>query len=616
MTSANQNMKRVPENLKKELAVAVRSIQWSYAIFWTFSDKQPGVLEWGDGYYNGDIKTRKTVQALELNPDQLGLQRSDQLRELYESLLQGETTPQPKRPTAALSPEDLTDAEWYFLVCMSFVFNVGQGLLGRTFARNETIWLCNAHRADTKLFSRSLLAKSASLQTVVCFPHLGGVIELGTTELVPEDLNLIQHIKTSFLESSSDIVSKIPDNDSNVITQTKNLFHEVLDHANMPENNLDQNLNSGEMEASSPNNNSSDEFADNLLREESNLVDAINNSPNNSLSSSDCVSQNHANSEINLPLLDGKKTIGNCMHNDQERNHASSSFKGEDVHYQSVLTSLLKGSNQFILGSHRNGNIESSFASWKDRKLSPQTASPQRLLKKVLIEVAKMHEDSRIESTKQSCKKDDLSKREADQDRNHVLSERKRREKMNERFTVLGSLVPSGGKVDKVSILNHTIEYLRELETTIEKLESYKEERELESTTQSKPHDAIERTSDNYGQMKIGSFKKLLMNKRKACDTEKTGLDNRRAQLSSSTDSVTVSIKDRDVVIELRCLWRESVFLEVMEVITKLHLESQTVRSSNTDGVLSISIKAKCKGEKGASAGAIKQVLHKVFSKC
>lgn len=85
------------------------------------------VLEWGDGYYNGDIKTRKTVQATEMNPDQLGLQRSDQLRELYESLLQGETTPQSKRPTAALSPEDLTDAEWYFLVCMSFVFNVGQG---------------------------------------------------------------------------------------------------------------------------------------------------------------------------------------------------------------------------------------------------------------------------------------------------------------------------------------------------------------------------------------------------------------------------------------------------------------------------------------------------------
>lgn len=87
------------------------------------------VLEWGDGYYNGDIKTRKTIQAVELNSNQLGLQRSGQLRELYESLSAGESNPEAasKRPSAALSPEDLTDTEWYYLVCMSFVFKIGEG---------------------------------------------------------------------------------------------------------------------------------------------------------------------------------------------------------------------------------------------------------------------------------------------------------------------------------------------------------------------------------------------------------------------------------------------------------------------------------------------------------
>ena len=87
------------------------------------------VLEWGDGYYNGDIKTRKTVQTMELKADKIGLQRSEQLRELYLSLLEDETDQQQqaKRPSAALSPEDLSDAEWYYLVCMSFVFNPGQG---------------------------------------------------------------------------------------------------------------------------------------------------------------------------------------------------------------------------------------------------------------------------------------------------------------------------------------------------------------------------------------------------------------------------------------------------------------------------------------------------------
>lgn len=69
---------------------------------------------------------------MELKADKMGLQRSEQLRELYESLLEGETEQQSKRPSAALSPEDLSDAEWYYLVCMSFVFNTGEGYMTST----------------------------------------------------------------------------------------------------------------------------------------------------------------------------------------------------------------------------------------------------------------------------------------------------------------------------------------------------------------------------------------------------------------------------------------------------------------------------------------------------
>lgn len=69
------------------------------------------------------------MQDMELKADKIGLQRSEQLRELYKSLLEDETDQQQqaKRSSAALSPEDLSDAEWYYLVCMSFVFDHGQG---------------------------------------------------------------------------------------------------------------------------------------------------------------------------------------------------------------------------------------------------------------------------------------------------------------------------------------------------------------------------------------------------------------------------------------------------------------------------------------------------------
>ncbi|KAL6502332.1 endoglucanase 3 [Orobanche hederae] len=634
--TGNQNQLEVLKNLRKQLALAVRSIQWSYAVFWSISSTQPGVLEWGDGYYNGDIKTRKTVQTAELDADQLGLQRSDQLRELYESLSLGETNPQAKRPTAALSPEDLTDAEWYFLVCMSFVFNADQGLPGRTLAKNRTIWLCNAHLTDTKFFSRSLLAKlelrltvwnpvmeiwaylpgqlelspavwnsSASIQTIVCFPHLGGVVELGATELVPEDLNLIHHIKTSFLECPSTTISHNPiyyvPNSINNNNNINDLTCQVLDCDNIHEDDLDQLLDCPDIDIISPNDSSND-FADNLLRDESNFVegdasqiqswpfmdDAISNCLNNSGNSSDCVSQTYEDPETTIiPVLEGDKVTDYGLHGN------------DDVHYQSVLSNILKSSQDLILGPYfRNGGRRSSFGGWRKdgllgNKVPQSGGNSQKLLKKVLFQVAKMHESYRLESNKRSNV--DSRPEGEENDRNHVLSERKRREKINERFAILGSLVPSGGKVDKVSVLDHTIQYVRELERKVEELESYKEAIELDSTTQTKPQDAVERTFDNYGPNKIGNSKKPSANKRKACETDKTGAENNRVRLkdSSSADNITVSVIDKDVLIEMKCSWKDCVLVEIMEAVRKLRMDTQSIQSSNTDGILSLVIKAK-----------------------
>ncbi|XP_073525929.1 uncharacterized protein, partial [Phyllobates terribilis] len=185
------------ENLRKQLAVAVTSIQWSYSIFW--------VLEWGEGYYNGDIKTRKTMEAVEFDVDQMSLKRSEQLRELYESLLAAQS----KRPSAALIPEDLSHTEWYYLVCMSFVFNLGQGLPGRALRNGKPIWLSNAHMTDSRLFNRSILAKSASVQVL-------------------EDPSLIQYIEASLLESDYLALSQLPS------SSIPDDFDIILDNEIMP----------------------------------------------------------------------------------------------------------------------------------------------------------------------------------------------------------------------------------------------------------------------------------------------------------------------------------------------------------------------------------------------
>uniref|UniRef100_A0A5K1GHQ9 Transcription factor MYC/MYB N-terminal domain-containing protein n=1 Tax=Nymphaea colorata TaxID=210225 RepID=A0A5K1GHQ9_9MAGN len=65
---------------------------------------------------------------MEVSTEEACSQRSQQLRELYDSLSGGETNQPARRPCAAFSPEDLTESEWFYLMCISFSFSPGVGL--------------------------------------------------------------------------------------------------------------------------------------------------------------------------------------------------------------------------------------------------------------------------------------------------------------------------------------------------------------------------------------------------------------------------------------------------------------------------------------------------------
>ncbi|KAI3729465.1 hypothetical protein L6452_18125 [Arctium lappa] len=68
---------------------------------------------------------RKPVQPVEVSTEEAALSRSKQLRELYDSLETGEhqvtdnhQQPVIRRSSVALSPEDLTESEWFYLMCI------------------------------------------------------------------------------------------------------------------------------------------------------------------------------------------------------------------------------------------------------------------------------------------------------------------------------------------------------------------------------------------------------------------------------------------------------------------------------------------------------------------
>ncbi|TYH99956.1 hypothetical protein ES332_A11G100800v1 [Gossypium tomentosum] len=631
MANVVKNQVGVPENLRKQLAVAVRSIQWSYAIFWSLSATQQGEIQWGDGYYNGDIKTRKTVQALELKADKIGLQRSEQLRELYESLLEGETD-QNKRPSAALSPEDLSDTEWYYLVCMSFVFTPGQGLPGKAFANGETIWLCNAQYADSKIFSRSLLAKSASIQTVVCFPYLGGVIELGVTELGPEDPNLLQHIKASLLDFSKPVCSEkstsAPHNaDDDKDPICAKVDHEIVDLLDLENlyspakeikfdhkrfNELHESIKE-DFNISSPDE-CSNGFEQNHQMDDSFMLEDVNGV------ASQVQSWHFMDDDFSIQekaAISSPKR-GSVSHSHlkefQQGNHTILSSLDlevdDDLHYKRTVSAILSTSNWLIESpSFTTCGYKSSFISWKKEGMENfhRPRLHQNIFKKILFAVPLMHRG-----------KCSLGKLENNIDATgHVLPEKRREE---EKFRVLKSIVPSIDEIDKESILKDTIKYLKELEARIEELESCKNSMEFEARPRRNCLDVVEQTSDNYENRKVDSVKKPWINKRKACDIDESlhesGSElNRTIPKDGLAPAVKVSIKELEVIIEIKCPCREFLLLDIMEAINNLHLDAHTVQSCTLDGLVTLTLKSKFRGAAIAPAGMIKQALERVAAK-
>ncbi|CAL5069336.1 unnamed protein product [Urochloa decumbens] len=537
--------------LRNQLAAAVRSINWTYAVFWSISSTQPGILTWTDGFYNGEVKTRKIANSAELTATQLVMQRSEQLRELYEALLSGECDRRAARPVTSLSPEDLGDTEWYYVICMTYAFRPGQGLPGRSFASKEHVWQCNAHLADSKAFPRALLAKGASIQTIVCIPLMSGVLELGTTGPVVEDPDLVSRATASFWEMqfqaacSAEPSSSPSENEPSKASDI--IVFEVLDH-NAMETMIDGGQELGEAESLS---NETLEHITKEIDEFYSLCEEMDVQPLG-----------------DIWIMDG-------------------SF--------GVPSSPLP-----VPGP---GARATSFTAWarpesgySDEPAVPIVGEPQKLLKKAVAAGGAWAYNSGGVGATRTAEESGV--------KNHVRSERKRREKLNELFLVLKSLVPSIHKVDKASILAETIAYLKELQRRVQELECSKEpiiSRQSETTRVTRRHD------DETARKKVSTG-----TKRKGSELE-CGME--RDLSKDDTSNVTVTVSDKDVLLEVQCRWEELLMTRVFDAIKSLHLAVLSVQASAPDGFMGLKIRAKRAGSDAVVPWMISEAVRKAIGK-
>ncbi|CAA6663502.1 unnamed protein product [Spirodela intermedia] len=420
---ANGSSNSTPTTLHQRLQAVVLSIQWTYSLFWQFSPSR-GVLSWADGCYNGVIKTRKTNEPLH---------RAQQLKDLYQSLLtEEEDLEPPRRSWATLSPEDLTESEWFFLMCISFSYPPG---IGEGVPDARAVWLSGANGVDSKIFSRAILAK-----TVVCIPLSGGVLEIGTTDWVEEDPDLIQQVKNVFRACRSD----------------------------------------------------------------------------------------YALSEFS-PAIRPRPAA------------------------------LLRPPRRRLRRRRRWSRV---YVLLESTRRIPQ--------------IAKVDGGEDLLSGK------------------HVLAERKRREKLNEKFLALRSLVPSGTKVDKASVLGDTVNYIKQL---------------------------LRRTEENEARIRqIESEKTTIAPNVFASDGgERTTNPKRRASCNDSElvngGSLHVSVIETDMLVEMKCQNVDGLLVRIMEVLEELRLDTTSITSASTDGNFKVEIRAKVKEINGkrSSIVQVKKALYQLL---
>lgn len=190
------------------------------------------------------------------------------------------------------------------------------------------------------------------------------------------------------------------------------------------------------------------------------MDDEFSNGFHGSLNSSDCISQSFVNPQGVLSFPMGERIKNHVLDSLQEGDYSklfSLDLQGEKSHYTKTIVAILRNSKPlasitcFPCGSH-----ESSFVVWK-RSLNtpkPHSINSQRLVKKILVDTAWMHGGRPLKPQEESGLRSKVWKLEGDDaNASHVLSERRRREKLNEKFLVLRSLVPSLSKVTGIALV-------------------------------------------------------------------------------------------------------------------------------------------------------------------
>ncbi|WVZ86698.1 hypothetical protein U9M48_033445 [Paspalum notatum var. saurae] len=407
------------------------------------------------------------------------------------------------------------------------------------------------------------------LQTIVCIPLMSGVLELGTTEEVPQDPGLVSRATLAFWELPYPTCSQGPSSNPSPNEAAADIIvFEHLDHSAM-ERMLDAE---GKEQEGGEDESLSDASLERITKEIEEFYVLFEEM------------------DDVQPLEDGLAMDGSFEVPSSPPQPAA----GVAANDGAASSAPVDGSRATCFTAWTRSESDS------DEVVVLVIEEPQKLLKKVVAGGAWANNGGGGGTTTRATPESGI--------KNHVMSERKRRKKLKEMFLILKSMVPSiHKKVDKASILAETIAYVKELQGRVQELES---SRELISSTSEttrltrRPDSEVVRKKVSAGSKRKGSELGHEMEREHPWALSKDG-----------TSNVTVTVSDKEVLLEVQCRWEELMMTRVFDAIKSLHLDVLSVQAFAPDGFMGLKVRAQFAGSADVVPSMISEALRKAIGK-
>lgn len=475
---------------------------WTYAIFWQLARTGEGKqsLCWGDGYFNANsIGPSLHAPACSISDQQ---RRRQVLREL-QAMVEGQDLVE---LDAALDA-DVTDTEWFFLVSMMNTFSVGVGTPGLACAKSQCIWVAGSDQAKKIHCIRAQLGQQFGIHTIVCMPTATGVLELGSTDVIPETPALLQRVGVYFPDSKWHTAFRVYCNEplqgpSSAVSGNMSSLSGVHACGSSPVYGLTHS------------HISSNESMPMATGDSSNKTITYGASTNRSTTEQNAYGRRIANSSTSFNLVQGcqypklsiqssTSTGHDNLSDTREMHRVHSANQKEDSHLSHDLCDpwLMQSNKKKTSDVHKafmngNGHRPSDASMRQEGKAQvdivgdtwmhgmPHKPSTSLLNLKdastyldgesrsTEMETSLMETQSKVSAGDQKPKKRGRKPANGrEEPLNHVEAERQRRERLNQHFYALRAVVPNVTKMDKASLLADATTYIQDLKAKMHDIE-------------------------------------------------------------------------------------------------------------------------------------------------